>query len=192
MDKYQISRESLVTVTLVIEGILLLVSAIWVLTSGFDLRSSFHLNLRFTMYGIGAGLVTVLVGFALLAISTKMQSVKPIADVRAVVLNDLAPMFAQLTLTDIVLISISSSFCEEVFYRGMLQNILDIPRASLIFGAMHCPSLAMIPYAFITFLAGAFLGWLYQFTGSLFPPIFAHFLNNLLVMLFFKYRKTAK
>jgi membrane protease YdiL (CAAX protease family) len=47
----------------------------------------------------------------------------------------------------------------------------------------------MVAYASWTFIAGLFLGWLYQSTGCLWTPIVAHFTSNLIVLIVFRYRK---
>lgn len=72
---------------------------------------------------------------------------------------------------------------EELLFRGAMQGYLmcrlknpawGIVIASLIFGAIH-GNPAQIPFAFVTGLA---LGWVYYRTGSLWPGILMHFVNN--------------
>lgn len=80
------------------------------------------------------------------------------------------------------------ALAEEFFFRGVLQNlfrqmgltpIIAMVLAGLAFSVMHL--------AFDNFLAiwlmGFVLGWLYYYTQSLWINIFAHFVNNLSVIL---------
>ena len=72
---------------------------------------------------------------------------------------------------------------EELLFRGGIQGYLvrhwqhparSIVVSSLIFGAVH-GNPVQIPFAFVTGLA---LGWMYYRSGSLWPGIWMHFLNN--------------
>jgi len=74
---------------------------------------------------------------------------------------------------------------EELFFRGILQNVLlvlvrsrwvTILLASLAFGAVHVSQFHTIP-ALVAL--GILLGWAYEKTGSLVPPILVHSLFNL-------------
>jgi membrane protease YdiL (CAAX protease family) len=78
--------------------------------------------------------------------------------------------------------------CEEVFFRGFFYAGLRTkwslwPSALLsgaVFGLVHAPTgpTAAIPLAGL----GVGLAWLYNKTGSIWPCIFAHFLNNALAI----------
>ena len=118
------------------------------------------------------------------------KSLTLLVQLQQIVEEEVAPLFAQLTLPDILLASMASGLCEEVFFRGVLQPQLTLIPTSILFGLMHCPSLAMIPYALFTFVAGLFLGWLYDHTHCLWTPILAHFLSNLIVLLVFRYGRS--
>ena len=75
---------------------------------------------------------------------------------------------------------------EEVAFRGLLQHWLHVAvrattaivLASALFAAMHF-SVISFPYLFAV---GLLLGWMRWRTGSLWPPIVAHFLHNLVVL----------
>lgn len=80
------------------------------------------------------------------------------------------------------------ALAEEFFFRGVLQNLfLQIGASPL--RAMITAGLAfsLMHLAFDNFLAiwlmGFVLGWLYYYSGSLWTSIFAHFVNNLSVVL---------
>jgi membrane protease YdiL (CAAX protease family) len=90
-----------------------------------------------------------------------------------------------------ILGGVLASLAEELFFRGFLQTVFcqrlgdikGIVLASLFFMFSH-----LMPWGFPDkFLGGLFLGFLYLRTGTLWAPIFAHFLNNsvLFSVLFF-------
>lgn len=77
---------------------------------------------------------------------------------------------------------------EEIAFRGLVQHWLHVAvrpgqaivYAAALFTALHF-SILSAPYLF---LVGCTLGWLRWRTGSLYPPIAAHFLHNLGVVVF--------
>jgi membrane protease YdiL (CAAX protease family) len=83
----------------------------------------------------------------------------------------------------VLLISTLVPLWEEMFFRGFIQNVLRnrlgvwaaILVSSLLFGLFHIIPLQMIG----AFTLGILLAWLYEKSGSLWLPIFAHALNNL-------------
>lgn len=79
-------------------------------------------------------------------------------------------------------IAVVPAFCEEVLFRGyILRNfersmlpITAIILSGLIFGLFHVRLTQVIPLA----LLGMLLAWMTIRTGSLWPAIMAHFVNN--------------
>lgn len=77
--------------------------------------------------------------------------------------------------------------CEEMLFRGWLQRVLyksvnyhvAIWVAAFIFSAIHFQFYGFVP----RMLIGAALGYMYYFTGSLWAPILAHFVNNAVAVL---------
>jgi len=147
---------------------------------------------RAALIGVASGVGTAGFGFLLLLLAKKFQSLTFLVKLQEIVDREVAPLFAQLALSDILLISMASGLCEEVFFRGVLQEQLTLLPTSILFGLIHCPSFSMIPYAFWTFIAGLFLGWLYDCTHCLWTPILAHFVSNLIVLLVFRYGRSSK
>jgi hypothetical protein len=89
-----------------------------------------------------------------------------------------------IAVTAVIAIVLIAPFCEELFFRGFLFAGLRSrwslwPAAivsGLIFGLVHAPTgvTAVVPLAAL----GIALCWLYDRTGSLWPCVLAHMLNN--------------
>lgn len=91
-------------------------------------------------------------------------------------------------IMSILIVGILTGLGEELFFRGALQNILHtrpmnahtaIWTTAVIFSALHFQFYGFIP----RILIGAFFGYLILWSGSIWLPIFAHALNNSLVVI---------
>lgn len=82
----------------------------------------------------------------------------------------------------LLLVSVWVPVMEEVFFRGFalaglrrrFGGVSALVISSAIFAAFHTSVGALVP----TFVLGAALGWVYLKTGSLWPSIFVHGLQN--------------
>lgn len=89
----------------------------------------------------------------------------------------------------IIFICIMPAVVEELAFRGIIQNRFEkvvgpwiaIGVASALFSVAHFTILSA-PYLF---LLGMLLGWMKWKSGSLYPPMLAHFLHNFIVIQFF-------
>jgi len=90
-------------------------------------------------------------------------------------------------LFNIFIIAIIPSLSEELFFRGVLQNIFHevfkkalwaILLSALIFSAIHMQFYGFIPRFFL----GALFGYVYWLTKNLWYPILMHFVNNALTV----------
>lgn len=86
-------------------------------------------------------------------------------------------------ISGILIVGVLTGFAEESFFRGGIQRILFKLRlnrhlaiwiTAFIFSAVHFQFFGFIP----RLLLGAWFGYLYWWTGSLWLPVFAHALNN--------------
>lgn len=93
------------------------------------------------------------------------------------------------TILDWLLVAAAAPLFEEWLCRGVLWQALlpfstpraRIPAAAALFGLLHClDGLVGFPHRFVSGLA---YGWLRERSGSLLPPIVAHAMHNLLVLL---------
>ena len=74
------------------------------------------------------------------------------------------------------------AFCEEFLFRGLIcRRLMPYGRAvavlgsAVLFGLMH----GNLGQLFYTTMAGVMLGWCFVETGSIWPGVIAHMLNNL-------------
>jgi membrane protease YdiL (CAAX protease family) len=85
--------------------------------------------------------------------------------------------------SNLLLVAVLPAIGEELLFRGILQklikNLIGNAHAAIwitafIFSALHLQFFGFFP----RFLIGALLGYLLEWTGSLWIPIIAHFINN--------------
>lgn len=90
-------------------------------------------------------------------------------------------------LANVMVVGVMAGVSEEIFFRGGMQRLLTIGRwnthaavwvVAIVFSAVHFQFFGFVP----RMLLGAWLGYLLVRTGSLWVPIFAHALNNSLVV----------
>lgn len=86
-------------------------------------------------------------------------------------------------ILNLFVIAFMAALSEEIFFRGVLQKVLiettrnkhiGIWIAAALFSAFHMQFFGFIP----RLLMGAYLGYLFLWSGSLWPGMIAHFLNN--------------
>lgn len=92
-------------------------------------------------------------------------------------------------LSNLFFIAVIASIAEEVFFRGVLQQLLSkhfnnehvgVWLTAIVFSLMHLQFYGFLPRVML----GAMLGYLFVFTRNLWIPILIHFLNNALVVTF--------
>ena len=92
------------------------------------------------------------------------------------------------TIMNILIIGALTGIGEEFFFRGALQKMLiwcrvnhhiAIWTAAFIFSALHFQFFGFVP----RLLLGAFFGYIYWWSGSIWVNAFAHALNNSLVII---------
>lgn len=91
-------------------------------------------------------------------------------------------------IMSILIVGVLTGLCEELFFRGALQNIfrtkpmsvhIAIWATAIVFSALHFQFYGFVPRV----LLGAFFGYLAVWSGSLWLPVFAHALNNSMVVI---------
>lgn len=86
-------------------------------------------------------------------------------------------------LLNLFVVAFMAALSEEIFFRGILQKVsiecfknkhVGVWFGAMIFSAFHIQFFGFFP----RMLMGAYLGYLFLWSGSLWPGIVAHFVNN--------------
>lgn len=184
------SRGQLLALIIVMEALLLLVATIWCWIAKIDLLPVLSLhNPAVLLVGVGVGLVMAAFSFALSALGKRFRHKFPFfASFEEFIQETLAPIFSEVNPLDILLIALASGFCEEVFFRGVLQSQFGLVIASIVFGLFHVTGQKKhMFYVVWAALAGAMLGSLLMIFNSLWVPIIAHIINNWLSITMIRY-----
>jgi len=84
---------------------------------------------------------------------------------------------------NMIMIAILPAIGEEFLFRGLLQRLFNewiknihiaIFIAAFLFGAMHLQFYGILP----RMMLGVLFGYLFYWSGSIWIPVFAHFVNN--------------
>lgn len=84
-------------------------------------------------------------------------------------------LFSNRSIVHILVITLVVAFCEEFLFRIIIQPFLGIFLTSLIFTAIHIRYLSNWLLPLFVFVVSYGLGWIYEWTGSGWTPIIAHF-----------------
>lgn len=88
-------------------------------------------------------------------------------------------VLGRLDAREILVLSLLSAFCEEIFFRGVLHPRLGLWVTAALFGAVHFPiRRRLIPWTGFALVLGLGLGVLTNLAGSLWPSIVLHFVIN--------------
>lgn len=85
-------------------------------------------------------------------------------------------IFANRSLSHLIVICLVVSVCEELLFRGAIQNSIGVYWTSVLFTAIHVRYLQHWLMTLLVFAISYGLGWIYIQTGTLLTPIIAHFI----------------
>lgn len=98
-------------------------------------------------------------------------------------------IFKNRPIWHIIVLSFIVAVCEEMLFRGAVQHSFGPYWTSIIFATIHVRYLKhWIPTALV-FSISYGLGWIYIHTGSLWAPILAHFVIDLIMGLIIRFRR---
>lgn len=187
----QLERDRFFRLALQFEGglIFVAVAAGWIV--GHPPLAYFAYDARGTMWGV-AGTLPML---GLLAVTNYVPA-GPFRRLRRFLDAQVLPIFAGWSVWGLATVSLLAGVGEEMLFRGVIQTALGDwinPAAGLaigavVFGLLH----AMTPaYAVVATLTGAYLGWLYLWSGNLLAPMIAHGLYDFVALVFLLKQKRA-
>ncbi|MEJ2697062.1 MAG: CPBP family intramembrane metalloprotease [Candidatus Sulfobium sp.] len=122
------------------------------------------------------------------SLSKRAGRVPVLRSLRRKVLKEIRLLFLDVGATELVLISVSAGFAEELLFRGVLQTEFGIVAASIIFGLIHFVSPA---YAVAATLMGFYIGCVFQISGHLLMPVQLHFIYDLGALAYIRYFPSA-
>ncbi|TVX92856.1 CPBP family intramembrane glutamic endopeptidase [Paenibacillus agilis] len=100
-------------------------------------------------------------------------------------------LFRDRPVWHIFIIALIVSICEELLFRGAIQFAIGPYWTSILFAAIHVRYLRhWVPTALVFSISYA-MGLMYEWTGSLWAPIMAHFVIDFVMGLILRYRREA-
>jgi membrane protease YdiL (CAAX protease family) len=123
--------------------------------------------------------------------------VGPLARIHRFGEHVIRPLLAPCSVLDLLGISVLAGLGEEVLFRGVLQGYFGrllgpaagLAVASGLFGLLHAVTRT---YVVLAALMGAYLGWLWMYTGNLLAPVVTHALYDFAVLLWLLRRPGAR
>ncbi|SFF04131.1 hypothetical protein SAMN05216378_4843 [Paenibacillus catalpae] len=166
----------------VTQAITIIIGLIWVLfqRSNPFLLLQFPNSLTFLWWGLGLAAAVIVVD---LLISRWVP--EEAADDGGI--NE--RIFQNRPVWHIAVISFVVAVCEEVLFRGAVQHSFGPYWTSIIFAAIHVRYLKHWIPTGLVFSISYGLGWIYIESGTLWAPILAHFLVDLIMGLIIRFRR---
>jgi membrane protease YdiL (CAAX protease family) len=167
------------------EGLMLVVAVVWARLADIPLSPGPWTT------GIVAGLAAALgLGALNLALLHWRSNPWPGGALRHVCRVVVHPLFEHVRVWHILLVSLLAGLAEELLFRGVLQPIIGLSAASIIFGAVHVGGRGFLGYGIWAACIGAFFGWLMNITGGLTAPVVAHAVYDALALAYVRFGST--
>lgn len=171
-------RNQFVTMTLLFEACLALLGLVAGAWSGLAWQPMIELDRRSVLIGLAGGAGLFCTHLVVLYPGGEANPFyryifKPFKE-------SLLTKIPSLHVEDMIFIAVLSGLGEEILFRGWLQTQFGIVIASVLFGLIHIWGKEGIGYGLYAIGMGFVLGYLFQYTGSLWAPALAHALNNFL------------
>lgn len=178
------NRVSIVRAALAVEGGIAAAAAVLARGLELPLADIFAIGFR----SVGQGVAGCLPLAALMLAITYIPLVR-FKRFNRQIEHEIVPLFRDCRWHELALISALAGFGEEWLFRGLLQRGLAphfgptgaCLASAALFGLAHAVS---TPYALLTAVIGLYLGWLWQATDNLLPPMLAHGLYDFIALIF--------
>ncbi|MGV8121694.1 MAG: lysostaphin resistance A-like protein [Candidatus Xenobiia bacterium LiM19] len=178
----ELSSSSVFRSILMIQGAVLVIAILW----GVFRKIPWWTSLIFDysiFWGILLGLALAVLNQGAYQIAIKLKA----ANIEWVISQVFYPLFKNMRIIEMVLISLLSGFCEESLFRGVLQHEWGLLISSVIFGLLHTGDRRLIASGIWAILSSVILGYSYMVSGNLLIPIFAHAVNNICGIVYVRY-----
>ncbi|WP_217592724.1 type II CAAX endopeptidase family protein [Cohnella sp. GbtcB17] len=164
------------------QALTVIIGLAWVFFQGQNILEIFRIQGSLSFLYWGAGLAALVVAFDIGISRWIPDEAKDDGGVNE-------RIFRNRPLWHIALICAVVSVCEELLFRGAMQHAFGPYWTSIIFAAIHVRYLRhWIPTGMV-FAISYGLGWLLMYTGTIWAPIFTHFLVDLTMGIIIKYRR---
>ncbi|MDP4170189.1 MAG: type II CAAX endopeptidase family protein [Bacillota bacterium] len=137
----------------------------------------------YLLTGIGAALIVVMIDIILMR-------VLPHSYYDDGGLND--KIFRGRSTLNIFFIAALVALSEEILFRGVIQTKTGLIIASLLFAAIHFRYLFNLFLFTNIVLLSFFIGFMFEWSGSLFVTFVMHFIIDLLLGLYIKFKRPVK
>ena len=178
-------RTSIVLVGFLVEGLLVLIFAIWAHFRNF--HDQLYPSGQHILLGILGALLLCVVNY----VTFKVIGYRCRYLHSSLVFIDtvVKPLADQLGLVSGLIVSICAGVGEEVFFRGMIQTEFGLVVASILFSFLHFGR-AVKDYAQVAFIyavIGMYFGIIYELSDTLWVGIILHAAYDYFALLYFRY-----
>jgi membrane protease YdiL (CAAX protease family) len=163
----------------------LIIGIVWVFFQGRNPLRLFQIPLNgyFVLWGAG---------FALLVLLVDIGISRFVPDEAADDGGVNERIFRTRPVWHIIVIAFVVSVCEELLFRGAIQHAFGAYWTSILFAAIHVRYLRHWVPTGLVFAISYGLGWIMIQTGTLWAPILAHFLVDLVMGCIIRFRREEK
>ena len=178
---------SLLRLALIGEGLLVFIAFTW--SWWRDTDFVFGGTAKGATYGLLMAAVLAVVNLYLLV---RAPALPGVPSIRRLYVEVMQPVFANLSVTEIAVISAVAGIGEELLFRGVLQSELGLFPASVMFGLAHMGGGGTLAFGCWVMVMGGMLGILAIVTEGLLAPIIAHAVYDAAAMSYIRWDRNER
>ena len=178
---------SLLRLALIGEGLLVFIAFTW--SWWRDTDFVFGGTAKGATYGLLMAAVLAVVNLYLLV---RAPALPGVPSIRRLYVEVMQPVFANLSVTEIAVISAVAGIGEELLFRGVLQSELGLFSASVMFGLAHMGGGGTLAFGCWVMVMGGMLGILAIVTEGLLAPIIAHAVYDAAAMSYIRWDRNER
>src|SRR4029434_9211637 len=111
MESRSIDRTTLLNITLLVEAFLLLTATFWSQFATIGLAPALLFDGAKIFLGTAAGLAIAIVSLSIFYLGKKLKALEGL---REIIIEQIAPIFANVRFADVFVVAAVSGFCEEI------------------------------------------------------------------------------
>jgi membrane protease YdiL (CAAX protease family) len=156
-----------------------LIALAWWFARALDLPPQWGVPLRDVITGLFSALILAGANYLLL---TRAPSNWMVDGIRSAYRETIVPLFGGLSMPGAIAIGAAAGIGEEWLFRGIVQPLVGLIAASVLFGVAHVGGVRMLPFGVWATGMGLIMGTLTIVTGGLTAPIVAHGVYDMLAL----------